>query len=98
MKKPSIFTIGHSTRSVDDFIALLQVNGVKQIVDVRSIPKSRHNPQFNGEDLKQSLKQSGIRYKHISKLGGLRRTQRRVRSISAGAIPRSEDLPTTWDA
>ena len=75
MNKPCIFTIGHSTRSVDDFIALLQVNGVKAVADVRTIPKSRHNPQFNEEALKQSLKQSGIRYKHIKKLGGLRRTK-----------------------
>jgi uncharacterized protein (DUF488 family) len=76
MTKPSLFTIGHSTRPVRDFIALLDAYGVKQIVDVRSIPKSRHNPQFNGEDLKQSLKQEGIRYKHISKLGGLRHSRK----------------------
>ena len=59
MKKPSLFTIGHSTRSLSDFMELIDAYGVKQIVDVRSIPKSRHNPQFNGEDLKQSLKQRG---------------------------------------
>ena len=76
MKKPSLFTIGHSTRSLTDFMQLLDAYDVKQIVDVRSIPKSRHNPQFNGEDLKQSLKQKGIRYKHIGKLGGLRHSQK----------------------
>ena len=57
MKKPSLFTIGHSTRPLSDFMGLIDAYGVKQIVDVRSIPKSRHNPQFNEEDLKQSLKQ-----------------------------------------
>ena len=76
MTKPSLFTIGHSTRSLREFTDLLDSYGVKQIVDVRSIPKSRHNPQFNGEDLKQSLKQAGVRYKHISKLGGLRHSKK----------------------
>ena len=76
MKKPSLFTIGHSTRSLREFADLLGSYGVKQIVDVRSVPKSRHNPQFNGEDLKQSLKQEGIRYKHIRKLGGLRHSKK----------------------
>lgn len=74
MKKPSIFTIGHSTRSVDEFIKLLQVYNIKEVVDVRSIPKSRHNPQFNDDILKQSLKSVRIRYKHLKKLGGLRHT------------------------
>jgi uncharacterized protein (DUF488 family) len=75
MKKPRIFTIGHSTRSLDDFIELLQMNGVKEVVDVRTIPKSRHNPQYNSDDLKRSLKRNGIGYRHIKKLGGLRRTK-----------------------
>lgn len=74
MKKPTIFTIGHSTHSIDEFITLLQAHGVKEIVDVRSIPKSRHNPQFNSDILKESLKQAHIRYKHLKKLGGLRHT------------------------
>jgi uncharacterized protein (DUF488 family) len=72
MKKPSIFTIGHSTRPIDEFVELLQMNGVKEVVDIRTMPMSRHNPQFNGDALKQSLKKNGIRYKHLKKLGGLR--------------------------
>jgi uncharacterized protein (DUF488 family) len=52
MKRPTIFTIGHSTRSVDDLVELLDAFGVRQIVDVRSIPKSRHNPQFNKDELR----------------------------------------------
>jgi uncharacterized protein (DUF488 family) len=76
MKKPSIFTVGHSTRSVDEFIELLQAHCVREVVDVRTVPKSRHNPQFNEEDLKQSLKQKHIRYKHLKKLGGLRHTKK----------------------
>jgi uncharacterized protein (DUF488 family) len=76
MKKPSLFTIGHSTRPLSDFMGLIDAYGVKQIVDVRSIPKSRHNPQFNEEALKESLKQGGVRYKHVIKLGGLRHSKK----------------------
>jgi uncharacterized protein (DUF488 family) len=76
MKKPSIFTIGHSTRRIDEFVELLRMKGVKEVVDVRSIPMSRHNPQFNTDALNQSLKQNGIRYKHLKNLGGLRHTKK----------------------
>src|SRR5450759_4210541 len=76
MKQSSIFTIGHSTRRIDEFVELLQMNGVKEVIDVRSIPMSRHNPQFNGDSLKQSLKQNSIRYKHLKKLGGLRHSKK----------------------
>jgi uncharacterized protein (DUF488 family) len=74
MKKPVMYTIGHSTHSIDEFVDLLQTHGIKEVVDVRTIPKSHHNPQFNEEDLKASLKQVHIRYKHLKKLGGLRHT------------------------
>ena len=67
-----IFTIGHSTRSIDEFIELLHSNGVKQLIDIRTIPKSRHNPQFNGDALAKSLRAAGIRYVHMKELGGLR--------------------------
>ena len=71
-----IFTVGHSTRPIDEFIELLQGHGVKEIVDVRSIPKSRHCPQFNSETLKASLKAAQIRYMRVEKLGGLRPTRK----------------------
>lgn len=74
MARNTIFTVGHSTRPIEEFIALLQAHGIEQVVDVRSIPKSRHNPQFNGPDLKESLKKARIRYKLLKKLGGLRHT------------------------
>jgi len=74
MQRPTVFTIGHSTHSIDEFVGLLQAYSIKEIVDVRSIPRSRHNPQFNEDDLRESLKQARIRYKHIKKLGGLRHT------------------------
>lgn len=74
MQKPVFFTIGHSTHPIDEFIELLKAYGVQAVIDVRTIPRSRHNPQYNEDDLKKSLKQAHIRYKHIKKLGGLRRT------------------------
>lgn len=76
MKKPSLFTIGHSTRSFDEFVDLLEAYCVQEVVDVRTIPKSRHNPQFNADDFKRSLKQEHIRYKHMKKLGGLRHAKK----------------------
>ncbi len=76
MKKPVIFTIGHSTHAISEFIELLRIYGIQEIVDVRSVPKSRHNPQFNEDSLKQSLKKFHIRYKHIKKLGGLRHSRK----------------------
>ena len=76
MKRPCIFTVGHSTRSIDEFVGLLRAHGVKGIADIRSIPMSRHNPQFNTDVLKQSLQREHIRYKHIKELGGLRHAKR----------------------
>ena len=72
----SFYTIGHSTRSLDDFISLLENAGVKTVADVRTIPRSRTNPQFNAETLPQALGASGIDYAHLAKLGGLRGRQK----------------------
>lgn len=74
MARQTVFTVGHSTHPIEEFVALLQAHDIEQIVDVRSIPKSRHNPQFNGPSLKESLKKAHIRYKLLKKLGGLRYT------------------------
>ena len=71
-KKLEVFTIGHSTRPIEQFIELLKAHGVKRVIDVRTIPRSRHNLQFNRESLAESLRASGIGYTHIKKLGGLR--------------------------
>ncbi len=70
-----IYTIGHSTRSLEEFISLLKACAVSIVVDVRTIPRSRHNPQFNRETLPDNLKTAGIRYVHMPELGGLRRSQ-----------------------
>jgi uncharacterized protein (DUF488 family) len=71
-----IFTVGHSTRPIDEFIDILKSHGVQEIVDVRTIPMSRHNPQFNETAIKKSLKKAGLRYRHLKKLGGLRHAAR----------------------
>ena len=70
--RPIIFTIGHSTRPVDAFIRLLKAYGVRRVVDVRTIPRSRHNPQFNRVQLSQALHRARMHYTHIPGLGGLR--------------------------
>ena len=67
-----IYTVGHSTRSLDDFVELLRHYGVARLVDVRTIPRSRHNPQFNGDTLGRSLRNRRIGYRHMKNLGGLR--------------------------
>ncbi len=69
----TIFTIGHSTRPIDDFLHLLQSHGIERLIDVRTVPKSRHNPQFGSEQLAASLERAGIGYTHMPALGGLRR-------------------------
>ena len=67
-----VLTIGHSTRTLEEFIGLLQAHGVTCVVDVRTAPRSRHNPQFNKDSLPGSLKKAGVGYTHIPGLGGLR--------------------------
>ena len=67
-----ICTIGHSNRPIEDFIDLLWSNEVARIIDVRTIPRSRHNPQFNLDALPVSLAAVGIDYSHMPGLGGLR--------------------------
>ena len=67
-----VFTVGHSTRSMDEFVRLLRAYGIGRVVDVRTIPRSRHNPQFNHEALSRALHNRHIHYRHIKTLGGLR--------------------------
>jgi uncharacterized protein (DUF488 family) len=69
----SIFTIGHSIRPLDDFIAALEAHGVTRLVDIRTIPRSRRNPQFSGEALAASLAAAGIAYESRKGLGGVRK-------------------------
>lgn len=70
--KKTIYTIGHSTHPIDEFIEIIKAYSIEEIVDVRTIPKSRHNPQFNSDELNHSLQKAGILYSHAVDLGGLR--------------------------
>ncbi len=70
----TIHTIGHSTRTLEEFESLLQAYNIAVIVDVRTVPRSRMNPQFNKETLPSELNKVGIRYLHMPGLGGLRHT------------------------
>jgi uncharacterized protein (DUF488 family) len=72
----TLWTIGHSTRPIDEFLALLKAHDIQQLVDVRTVPKSRHNPQFNTDRLAKSLKKAGLVYHHMPQLGGLRKAKK----------------------
>ncbi len=72
--RPLVLTIGHSNRPLDAFVDLLAGNEVGRVIDVRTLPRSRHNPQFNADSLPESLRIAGIGYTHLAGLGGLRKT------------------------
>jgi len=67
-----VLTIGHSNRPIEEFLAILKAHGVELLVDVRTVPRSRHNPQFNRDVLPRTLAAAAIRYEHMPGLGGLR--------------------------
>jgi uncharacterized protein (DUF488 family) len=71
---PVVLTVGHSTRPLAEFIALLKEHSVARLIDVRTVPRSRHNPQFDRETLPAALAANGIGYEHVAGLGGFRRT------------------------
>lgn len=72
----TIFTVGHSTHPIDEFVAILNAHGIRTLVDVRTVPKSRHNPQFGEDQLPGSLEKAGIRYQRLAELGGLRHSRK----------------------
>ncbi|HEY3779140.1 MAG TPA: DUF488 domain-containing protein [Rhizomicrobium sp.] len=72
----TIFTIGHSTHPIEAFIAMLKAYGIEILVDIRTIPRSRRNPQFAQEALAQALEPEGIAYRAMRELGGLRRPRK----------------------
>jgi uncharacterized protein (DUF488 family) len=82
-KALTIWTIGHSTRSAEDFLVLLRTHGIQSLVDVRHYPGSRRYPHFGKEQLAKTLKRAGIEYHHIPELGGRRR-------------PRPDSPNTAW--
>ncbi len=78
-----LYTIGHSTRTIDELVWALREAGIRLLVDIRTIPRSRHTPQFNREALGRRLPRRGIRYKHLGALGGFRK-------------PRADSTNTAW--
>ncbi|MCS0580588.1 DUF488 domain-containing protein [Massilia pinisoli] len=72
----TVCTVGHSNRTIEDFIGLLWQNGIACLLDIRTVPKSRHNPQFGQDQLAQSLADAGIEYRYLPGLGGLRRPRK----------------------
>ena len=76
LERAELFTIGHSTHPADVFAGLLQQHGIERLADVRTVPKSARNPQFNREALDAYLNARGIRYRHFPALGGLRKPRR----------------------
>jgi len=68
----TVYTVGHSNRTWEDFLDLLRAHGIQRVIDVRTVPRSRHNPQFNKEVLSKKLRSARIGYVHLRKLGGLR--------------------------
>jgi uncharacterized protein (DUF488 family) len=84
-----VMTIGHSTRPIDEFIHLLRSHGVERLVDVRTVPRSRHNPQFNRDALSHSLHAAHIHYTYMPGLGGFRRARKAVPVdvVEANSLP-----------
>jgi uncharacterized protein (DUF488 family) len=75
-QQPTIWTVGHSIRPIGEFTDLLRAHEIALLVDVRTIPRSRYNPQFNRDTLTQSLREAGVQYRHLPKLGGLRKPKK----------------------
>jgi uncharacterized protein (DUF488 family) len=72
----TVWTVGHSTHPFDEFVALLQAHGVRRVVDVRTVPRSRHNPQFAEDVLGPALRERGLGYERAQALGGLRHARK----------------------
>lgn len=77
-----VHTIGHSTRPMEEFLAILRAHDISSLVDIRTVPKSRHNPQFHIDSLSRTLPDAGLEYRHLPTLGGLR--QPRKDSLNQG--------------
>ena len=73
--KARIYTVGHSTRTAEELVELLRAHGIRTLVDIRTVPRSRTNPQFNRDTLPRTLAEADLRYVHLPRLGGLRRAR-----------------------
>jgi uncharacterized protein (DUF488 family) len=81
-RKTVIFTIGYSTRPAEEFIEIIEAFQIRMLADVRTIPRSGHNPQFNGDMLEESMKKAHIGYLHMKGLGGLRHAKKDSRNAA----------------
>ena len=75
-RQPTLWTIGHSTRPIDEFTNFLRLHEIRLLVDIRTIPRSRYNPQFNTDTLAENLKEAGLLSLHMPALGGLRKARK----------------------
>ena len=80
----AILTIGHSNRTFEAFLECLRAHGVTRLIDIRTVPRSRHNPQFNRETLAETLPAAGISYAHLPGLGGLVSTTHTITGAIVG--------------
>jgi len=85
----TLYTIGHSTRPLDEFIAVLQAHSIQTLVDIRSLPMSRRLPHFNREALEKTLPEAGIRYVWLKELGGRRK---KIRDDSPNVALRNDSF------
>lgn len=102
-EQPIIYTVGHSTRSLDELVALLRGFGIRRVVDVRTIPRSRHNPQFNRKTLAAALHNRRLSYRHLKGLGGLRHARadspnQGWRNLSFRGFADYMQTPAFWEA
>ena len=88
-----VWTIGHSTHTLDAFVALLDAHEIAQVADIRRVPRSRRSPHFDGNALARSLPERGLDYVHLPRLGGWRQLARTLRT-AAGKTGRSAPTPT----
>lgn len=82
MAPVTVFSIGHSVHSFEAFVALLETNSIHSVVDIRTVPKSRRNPQFHTDSLASALPEAGLDYRHLASLGGWRKAE--PESVNAG--------------
>lgn len=75
-RRMRIYTIGHSTRPIEEFTGVLRAYDIEELVDIRTVPKSRHNPQFHIDSLRETIPAAGFGYRHLESLGGLRHSRK----------------------
>lgn len=90
----AVFTVGHSTLPIEQFITLLHTYGIECVADIRTVPRSRHNPQFNGDALARALRPENIDYVPLAALGGLRHARKDLQT-PAGATQAFAAMPIT---